>query len=259
MFTDCPSCGRQFRLSAGHLSAAAGEVRCGFCGAQFNALSRLRDAPLERSAIQGKSPAANPGADEPEFDIAPGPVSVEQPATARQANRWSPSIDDGEPEDGGYPGRRRAWTAVALVLLLAGTAQIAWFQRDAVLARYPGLFTHAEWLCARIGCSVLRQRDLSAISVLNRDVRAHPRYQDALLVNATLSNTASFAQSFPLIQLALSDTSGTVIAARAFAPDEYLDDSIDRRRGMAPDAPVHVVLEIAGVGAEAVSFEIGFR
>jgi predicted Zn finger-like uncharacterized protein len=261
VFTDCPNCFRQFRLGAAHLSAAAGEVRCGFCGAQFNALSRLRDAPLAQPGRPDPAPPAEPVStlEEPEFDIALNEVRVEPPAAVRIPVPRPAQFLETEAGDAEAPRRSRIWTAAALVLVLAGAAQVAWFQRDEWVTRFPALFPHVEKLCGALGCSVMRQRKLSAISVLNRDVRAHPRYRDALLVNATLSNGSALAQAFPDIQLSLSDTSGRVVAARTFAPDEYLDDSIDRRRGMAPGAPVHVVLEIAGVAADAVSFEIGFR
>ena len=46
MYTTCPSCVRQYRIRAKQLSIAAGVVRCGYCGEQFNALVRLSDEPL---------------------------------------------------------------------------------------------------------------------------------------------------------------------------------------------------------------------
>lgn len=263
MFTDCPNCLRQFRLGAAHLSAAAGEVRCGFCGTQFNALSRLRDTPLPRTPPPGNADVADvmiatPAADEPEFDIALHDEAVEPAPPVRvTAPRPAPAMMFAPEEE--IPRRTRLWAAIGLLLVVAGAAEVTWFERDRLMARFPALRPHVELLCSRIGCSVMRERDLSAITVLNRDVRFHPRYRDALLVNATLSNSAPAAQPFPRIQLALSDTSGRIVAARAFTPEEYLDGSIDKQRGMAPGAPVHVVLEIAGVTPEAASFEIGFR
>jgi len=46
MFTNCPTCARQFRIRASQLATAEGFVQCGFCGKQFNALERLYDKPL---------------------------------------------------------------------------------------------------------------------------------------------------------------------------------------------------------------------
>ena len=94
--------------------------------------------------------------------------------------------------------------------------------------------------------------------MVNRDVRDHPRYSDALLVNATISNRSAEVQPFPVVQLSLFDTAGRIIGARRFTPEEYLDESIDMERGMLPDKPVHIVLEVTGPTEGAVSFEFRF-
>jgi hypothetical protein len=90
-------------------------------------------------------------------------------------------------------------------------------------------------------------------------VREHPQYADALLVNATVVNEAAYAQPFPVVELTLFDQGGSVIGVRRFDPDEYLDSSIPIDAGMKPGQPVYIVLELAGVGSRAVSFEFKFR
>jgi predicted Zn finger-like uncharacterized protein len=247
MFTDCPECGRQFRVRAEQISAASGEVRCGFCGRQFNVLNRLRDAPLPAAP----EPVAT--LHDPDFDIAP-------PAPARPRPARPPAMPpELAPESApDRPPAHAAWRATALLLVLAATVQIAWFQRDLLIDRFPELRPWVEKLCGRIGCEVLEFRDLSAIQLVNRDVRLHPLYEDSLLVNATIRNGASRAQAWPSVQLVLFDTDGRPVAQRSFAPHEYLDASIDTRLGMQPELSAHFVLEITGATGGAVSFEFGF-
>jgi predicted Zn finger-like uncharacterized protein len=73
MFTVCPGCTRQFRIYAEHIAAASGQVRCGFCHEQFNALGRLHDEPLSNENILNNiqlAPELDPDLEvEPEFDI----------------------------------------------------------------------------------------------------------------------------------------------------------------------------------------------
>jgi len=59
MFTVCPKCTKQFRIYAEHIAAASGQVRCGFCNAQFNALDHLHDEPLSNETIS-KIPKPEP-------------------------------------------------------------------------------------------------------------------------------------------------------------------------------------------------------
>lgn len=308
MFTDCPSCNRQFRVGAGHLSAAHGLVKCGYCGTQFNALERLHDSLLPvRPAgdLAVDIPASDNHEPEPEFEIPEARPEPEASANADAEPQWkgqSPDIDEVQPvtepepdealdrrektpdlQEHKYTGAaletdprelaellleapanvargrgRWWWVAGAVLLFIAGTAQFLWFQRDEVLSRYPELMPWVEKFCARFECNVIRFRDVSAIKLLNRDVREHPRYEHALLVNATMSNESRLRQPYPDIQLSLYDTEGKLIGQRIFKPHDYLDDSIDTAQGMAPNIPVHFVLEVTGRTDGAVSFEFKF-
>ncbi len=243
MFTDCPGCARQFRIRAEQLSAAEGLVKCGYCGEQFSALGRLRDAPLPRA---GKAEHT-----EPEFTI-PG-----EDKAAEADYAFPEELLQLQTRPAGWFSRL-FWTCLILLLLVTSIGQLAWFNRDQVLSRYPQLVPYARQLCERLQCQWIRYRNVGEISLLNRDVRAHPRYQDALLVNATLVNQAKVMQPFPRIQLGLFDTNGKLLAYREFSSDDYLDDSISAEQGMLPEQPVHIVLEVSGAAEEAVSFEFRF-
>jgi len=299
MFTDCPACQGQFHISATQLTAAGGQVICGFCGTQFNALPRLRDRPLagrlaDLISDEGKgieysleitrkpeiAPAGEPSESDngarvetsppEEANVVPIPQAEQPPPLERQTEASTnsrvvpaPEFDLAEillaetpPPRGG--ASRMFWFLGACLLLLLVGGQYAWFHRDPLLARFPGMVPRLAALCERLDCSVHRYRDLAAIKLINRDVRDHPRFEDALLVNATLSNEAAQPQPFPGVRLLLFDTGGQRIAYRDFQPQEYLDASIDVDAGMAPHRPVHVVLELVGATEAAVSFEFVF-
>lgn len=261
MFTDCPECRRQFRIRADQIAAAAGEVRCGFCGRQFNVLGRLRDKLL---------PASEPAAaalPDPQFEIA-APAVVAAPAPAPGVTPAPPRprppkpaamppelLPDPVPD---RPPRAAAWSATALLLVLVAAAQIAWFQRDMLLARHPELRPWAERFCGRLGCELQEFRDLSAFELVNRDVRLHPLFENSLLVNATIRNAAAQVQPWPRVQLVLFDTDGRAIGQRSFAPGDYLEADVDMKRGMPAESSAHIVLEITGATDGAVSFEFGF-
>ncbi|MBF8268552.1 MAG: hypothetical protein HW386_261 [Gammaproteobacteria bacterium] len=154
---------------------------------------------------------------------------------------------------------RLLWALGILLLMLFATTQIIWFNRDAIMRRYPDTVPWFNRLCTSIDCSAIRHRDLAAIQLLNRDVREHPRYQNALLVNATMSNQSQTIQPYPVVQLNLFDTDGNLLAYRQFQPQEYLDESINLAQGMTPKLPVHFVLEVLDSAAGAVSFEFEFH
>ena len=150
------------------------------------------------------------------------------------------------------------WGLLSAITLLALLLQVSWFQQLRMFDRFPQVKPWFTKVCAVVGCELMQRRQVQAFKLAARDIREHPRYQDTLLVNATLVNNADFNQPFPRLQLSLFDETATMIGARRFMPNEYLDDSITITAGIAPAAHVFIVLEIAGPTREAVSFEFSF-
>ncbi len=353
MYTVCPGCTRQFQIYAEHLSAAAGQVRCGFCHEQFNAMERLYDKPLpNEKALDEQFIVESVEEEEPQFDIPetikpqlaspengesvivtsnePDKVQaletaineigiqppveetesritqeLEEPQASIQQNniessenitvrkkaevqdevREEPRQTAAEPEDKAvseerynFPEVEEAllldelpevksrwswvlpffWTVATLVALVVIVAQLAWFNRDRLLLEYPELLPYAKQICAEFDCQLIREKDVSKIKLVNRDVRLHPTYQDTLLVNAAMKNELSIRQPYPKVQLTLFDTSGSLLGYREFIPEDYLDDSIEIEKGMPTGSPVYFVLEVSGPTAGAVSFEFRF-
>ena len=151
------------------------------------------------------------------------------------------------------------WTLCAVILLVAISVQASWHYRDILLERFPIAAPYVEQACALIGCEVSNAQPVEPIQLLSRDVRTHPRYENSLLVNASMVNTGAETIAFPTVQLGLFDPTGTAIGIRQFSPKEYLDKSIELEAGIPPGRSVHVVLELANTGEEATSFEFSFH
>ena len=147
-------------------------------------------------------------------------------------------------------------TAIIFLVLLLAT-QWVFFNR-AELAREQDWRPGLEQFCKFLHCSLPLRVDLSQLKLLNRDVRQHPRVDEALLVNATLSNQADFTQPYPVLEVNFSGLDGSPVAARHFRPIEYVSDSYAVKHGMPPGEPVPVVLEILDPGEAAASYQFGF-
>jgi len=149
--------------------------------------------------------------------------------------------------------------ATVVILLAALGLQYAWFRPAEILRHMPQAQPWLARLFATAGRPPPVLRDLSLIRLVRRDVRSHPLYAGALLVDATLMNTAPYAQPFPVIQFTLFDVSGATIASRAFAPSEYLDQDTAAVPDMATGVPVQIRLDLVAPEAGAVSYEFQFR
>lgn len=153
--------------------------------------------------------------------------------------------------------RSVAWTLFGLTLTVVAALQVAFIERQPLLAQVPAAASVIDHLCARLPC-LERSQIASSVRLLARDVREHPSYRDALLVNATIVNDAKTPSPYPVIDLRLRDAAGNILSARQFQPAEYLDQSIALTAGMPSERPVYIVLELAGSASNAVSFEFTF-
>ncbi len=111
MYTQCPHCGTAFRVTAQVLKQAAGKVRCGGCGAAFNALEFLSEEKPEVTApaTEQSLPELAPESSLADVDTPPEPppaaISPEQSAALRQTLDRLSDGGDIELEDTGMEWR----------------------------------------------------------------------------------------------------------------------------------------------------------
>ncbi|OOG23197.1 hypothetical protein B1C78_12010 [Thioalkalivibrio denitrificans] len=145
--------------------------------------------------------------------------------------------------------------SLALIGLLAG--QVIYHER-ARLVVYPELAPAIHWMCERLGCTLPPRRDPAAFQISSRNIYSHPNAAGALMVQATLTNRADFAQPHPLVELSFRDLQGELLAVRRFAPEEYLQRG-PTEESVPPGEPVHLLLEIEDPGPRAVAYEFRFH
>lgn len=153
---------------------------------------------------------------------------------------------------------RDVFNGVAIIFLAVVLAAQGVFFYRADLAREQSWRPYLVEFCKYLQCSLPQQVDLSQIELVNRDVRQHPSVEEALLVNATLSNQADFTQPYPVLEVSFSDPGGNPVALGRFRPREYVDDASAIKSGMRPGKPVSIMLEIQDPGESAVSYQFGF-
>ena len=277
------------------LRLARGRVRCGHCVKSFHALDYLAERPEEAAGYSppAVSVQATDAGSEEDFQRAELPMLTapgrEASSTARPVQRTGgepqdrarlrpeparaagsaksaphpmPAVlrDDLESRAAARKASRRAvsfgFASIVLLLVLGG--QYAWFMPGDLLARFPQTRAWLAPFCEHTGCVLPQELDPGGVELITRDVRIHPDFEGALLVNATLMNALPFAQPYPRIQFILYNYAGESIAERTFEPLEYLQGSADLTHGMLPKVPVQAVLELLAAEQAAVSFEFRF-
>ena len=169
-----------------------------------------------------------------------------------------PSPDDVQDIAAGLH-EKRSWRGfvyglIALLLLAGIGMQLAWQQRETLLAQYPIL----EPLCAHLECVPQIIRAPEKIRILQRDISPTAGEPDSLTLRVSMRNDADVAQPLPDLQLSLVNNDGGVLIRRRLSPSDYLGEAPPPKDIMAAGEVVTITLDFKDPGYEASGFVIDF-
>ncbi len=115
----------------------------------------------------------------------------------------------------------RAWLAagsVAALLLLV--LQVLHQERDAIVARQPGMRPLLAGVCAITGCQLSALRQIGDITI-DGAAFAREKVGDGYRLSFTLRNAASVPLAMPAIELSLLDTQEQAVVRRVLLPADF--------------------------------------
>lgn len=261
MLTRCPDCQTTFLITEQQLGAAAGKARCGRCGVVFDARAALLPQP-EKDADAGPGKPSETTNTEAAVKSAP---AAPAPAPSEPSDEPIPAVllEDFEQAQNRRGSRRGwAWALAAVILGLTLVLQYAYFMRTQLVNQFPQARPWLVHMCSILStvvtCEVPFATNLAKLRMLSSEVAEHPGVRDALLIQATFVNTASFTQRFPILEIKLSDLRGQPVALRRFRPAEYLRNGTDIEQGLAPRAPVTALIEVTRPFVDVNSYSFAF-
>lgn len=228
LVTRCPSCTTAFRATPEQLSAREGRVRCGKCATVFDGIKALVEQGNEAvSPEQSSQPEALPA-----FMAEPTP---------------SP--------------RRALWWTLSTIAGLTLAAQVIYHYRAEITAGAPWTRAPVAGVCRVLQCEVPLPRQLGLLSIDSYEVRADPRRDGGIVLNAVIRNRAPFPQAYPALQFALTDEAGRHVVSRVLAPHDYLDPDEAAGligKGIAPsgEAAVQVHFDTSRTRASGYRLEL---
>lgn len=194
-------------------------------------LRAARARTARRAAGAERKAAAVPAAPAVVPAVVPIPVPVAEPAPA-------PVIED-EPEfvrssrlreeHGATRRKLLAIGAVALALLLP--LQGVWSFRNVLAARYPAARPALAGVCGVLGCKVTLPAQIDSLAVETGELQ---RLDASTFAFTTLlRNQGELVQSWPHLELALTDASDKTLVRRVFTPVDYLPPGAAAGKGFA--------------------------
>jgi len=271
MFTQCRGCGEIFKVVVDELVTASAMVRCSSCGAVFNSLDTLSDYKPQESADLILHEHDNP----PPLLTHEYKQSVIQEIGKKISNkeenvRFNAAFDDFEEEqifaekpefvdDIEEESKENAlalWMFLTLILFSGLAWQASEGLKDGSLTLSEGELRHK--VCGYIDCYVGNENsNLNKIALVSRSIRQHPGRDNALIITAGIINSDENIQTFPALQIKMSNLNGETVAMRRFLPHEYVDRDT-MKIGMLPNTLIPITLDLQSPGKNAVTFEVGF-
>ena len=259
MVTTCPACGTSFRVKPQQLSAHSGDVRCGKCDHVFHALDSLAKVSEDSAqstdpkftvleeAGTGKTGTADlfdlpeTAPDVTEHIVYPG-FELKTATPVPEITPTSPAIASGPKEK----SRISLWLLVllALLLALAAVAQATYFLRTQISVELPQSKPYLLKACMLLGCSVDLPHDIDQLVIYDSDMQEDADHQGVIHLSSSLINHAPYAQSYPLLELSLTDTRDKVVMRRTFSPTEYLPADRNVGNGIPPNDEIRIKLSI---------------
>jgi predicted Zn finger-like uncharacterized protein len=207
LVTRCPTCGTAFRVLPGQLSARAGRVRCGKCGAVFDGIAALVEQGEEPLLLE---PSPQLGLFDPrKREPHPAAADDEEPLPAFMAEQPAP--------------RRALWWTLCALAMLALVGQAVYQYRAELAVSVPAARSSLEATCRLLGCRLNLPRHLKFLSIDSYEVRADPQREGVIMLNAVIRNRAMFPQDYPALHFALTDESSRPLTSRVLTPGEYLE------------------------------------
>ena len=241
--TKCPECGTRFKVTDAQLDAHDGLVRCGRCHLVFNAGEHLQD---DEPSPQLSLPIdTEPQVEAPASKLSDAAPENEGGAAAALAQRvqFVEELTDEVPH---APSPRRRWMGILAATLLTLTllAQASYFFRVELAAQLPGLKPMLTQYCALLGCTVALPQKADLMSIESSELESDRVQSNLITLHALLHNRATFAQSYPSLELTLTDLQGHIIARRMFHPADYLKAGNEAPKGLAANRELEIALHM---------------
>ena len=173
---------------------------------------------------------------------------------------WLVQDDDAlQTEDAtSYPRRTWPWALAALLALLLLLMQVLVQFRVELAVLSPESKPALQALCATLGCKLPLPQKTDLLGLEASDLRPDPRNKGQLVLTATLKNRAPFAQTYPDLELTLTDTADQALLRKVLAPAEYLPKNVDASPGFAANGELALTLSLVPAGS-ANATAAGYR
>jgi predicted Zn finger-like uncharacterized protein len=179
----------------------------------------------------------------------PEPVPEAEPS-------WRPAPELLLHEDGQPRRRRWPWLLGSLIALCLLTLQAAIHFRTELAVLAPDARPALVAICAVAGCRVGLPHKIDLIGIETSDLIPDKDKPGQLQLVASLRNRAPFVQTWPYLEVTLTDTGDRALLRRALAPSEYLPLQPPATDGFPASGEQAIQLTLQATNIPAVGYRL---
>jgi predicted Zn finger-like uncharacterized protein len=220
----------------------------------------------------GPTAQSDPWAQPPDSRVEPALVytapAIAAAAAASAGSAFAPLADDDRndfrirvephPEELGehqHPARRVLGWIVALLLLVLLLAQLAWWQREPVMVRWPQTVNLYRETCAKLGCVVSPPHNIDQLQI-ETSALTQTTLPNQFELSMSVHNRAALALAWPNVEISLLDANQHVVIRRVVGPAQYLPAGTDLNAGLGADGHQPVRLLLTATGAAPANYSV---
>ena len=145
--------------------------------------------------------------------------------------------------------------ALCALLILLAFAQTFYFLRGDIAKQWPVLKPALVKTCHYLGCSIPLPQHAELFAIDDIELIKDETHEDIVKFNCVIINNASYAQSFPSVELTLTDKQDMPLMRRKIAPKEYLRGLDNHQNeGLAGNEEIHVSLNLKTANLPVAGF-----
>ena len=257
--TLCPHCGTRFKIAREQLEAHHGMVRCGNCQQAFDTRPNFApeeiDPQLELPILDETETLFEQLPTDKPVSAAPSSAYATDHPPASPADQAASPPEAYEADFLSKPSSR-LWVVAAFPLLLLLLAQAVFLFRVELAARVPDLKPGLVRFCQVLKCSVPLPQKVSLLSIESSELKDDPAHRNQIILVAMLRNRASYAQTFPNLELTLTDIQDTAMARRILKPEDYLPSPKNVSEGFPANHELGIKLRLDTTDLKPVGYRL---
>ena len=131
-----------------------------------------------------------------------------------------------------------------LILAILAALQSIYYMRTSLAADYPQFKPYLVQACVQLQCAIELPKNLNFFALDDSDMQEDFEHKDVIKFSSLLINNAPYAQTYPNIELTLTDTADQPVLRRLIKPSEYLASSTNAATGIESREEMRINLNI---------------